>query len=452
MRHYPMLGLAAICLVLGGFASALEAQGDELLRKTHRGAREDRVASQWFDNFPTWVSSFTNRNEFLEVRLPLEHVVVRDNVTARPVRDGLRHFRIRDVNPRGMLNIRTMSADRLDNNGRPTFRDVRHDSWIRPQNIPAESMVRLYLGQNIEEVNDLVAFACWLYSQRENKLANRVLTVAHDRSPELAPLIQGFVAEKEGWEVPEDGLQRWGWWDEDTQREQFKLVSAERAEALKTEREREAAAKWRELVAARGEYSGRPPRRRQPTRNLALLEWQVRQFRVKYQATDFIQQSNIESQLQEITDSFNDDRALIRQMLEEAREMPQDNPRNIAARGQAMERALTLDPQNPTLLNDIARDWFNAGSIHDHGNNCDNNTAVRAAVAHFQTLSDMFPHNTTYLYYQARCWQALQNSSNATPLYELILELDGNSGMAPRARAFMRNMEIHDASRGGRRR
>jgi hypothetical protein len=452
MRNYPMLALVAICLTFGGLAATLEAQSSELLAETHRGAREDRVGSQWFDNFPTWVASFSNRNEFLVVQLPLEHIENRGNVTARPIRDGMNSFRIRDVNPRGMLNIRTMSIERLDNNGQPIYRDVRHDSWIRAQNIPAASVYELYMGQNIEEVNDIVAFACWLYSQRENDLANRALTVAHDRAPQLAPLIQGYIAEKEGWEVPEGGLERWGFWHEDTQSERFILVNAEKVEALKTERERNAAAEWRDIFAARGDYRGRPPRRRPPTRNLALIEWQVRQFRVKYQATEFIKESRNADQIQAVTDSINDDRALIRQLVEDAAEMPQNNPREVNERGQAMERALQLDPRNPTLLNDVALDWFKAGSIHDHGNNCDNNTAVRAAVAHFETLCNMFPHNTTYLYYQARCWQALQNSGNASPLYELIFELDGNAGMAPMARSFMRNMEIQDARRGGRRR
>jgi tetratricopeptide (TPR) repeat protein len=447
-RKQPVWTILGMCLVMAGLASALEANAvDDLLRQTHRGAREDRVASGWLESFPTWVASHTSKNQFLVMHLPFEHVDNRGRITARPLRGETRPFRVRDVNARGELSIRTMTPDRVDGDGRPQYRDISQDSWMPVRSCPPDSLFHVYMTQQHEDVNQIVGFGVWLYAQRQNNLANRVLTIAHSQSPALAALIEAYICEKEGWTKPEDGLQHWTFWDADRQRENRILVTPAEAERLTAEREREAQAAWREIVTARGDHQGRPPRRRPPTKSLALVDWELRQYRIAYKDTAFIANNRNLTQIEAISDSISDDRANITTALEQARAMPAENQREITARGDAFEAILRVNPADPTLMNEVAMAWYNGGGIHAHGNNCDNTAALRNAITHFEKLIEMFPYNTNYLFHLGRCWQALQNSSKAGPLYERIIEVDGTTGMGPQARAFMRNMERADANR-----
>src|SRR5690606_29345166 len=94
------------------------------------------------------------------------------------------------------------------------------------------------------------------------------------------------------------------------------------------QRETDAANEFKELIRARGDYKGRPPRRVPPTRQLVLIEWEIKQFKIKYGSSDFLKDTKNTDKLQEIQDSITDDLALIKDNLDQSRKMATDGDAN----------------------------------------------------------------------------------------------------------------------------
>src|SRR5690606_19485322 len=60
-------------LLATGFAGVLHADAAEaLFTKTHKGAKESKVAGDWYDSLPAWVASLTSKNQFPTTQLPFD--------------------------------------------------------------------------------------------------------------------------------------------------------------------------------------------------------------------------------------------------------------------------------------------------------------------------------------------------------------------------------------------
>ena len=62
-----ILNWAIAVMVAATFASAASAQAEALFKATHKGAKEDKVAEDWYEKLPTWVHSLTSKNTFAGV-------------------------------------------------------------------------------------------------------------------------------------------------------------------------------------------------------------------------------------------------------------------------------------------------------------------------------------------------------------------------------------------------
>ncbi|MCA8910403.1 MAG: hypothetical protein KDB82_01765 [Planctomycetes bacterium] len=448
MRTLKTALLASV--IAAGFAGSLMADpAEDLFAKTHKGAKEAKVASDWYDTLPEWVNSLTSKNQFPQTHLPYE--------IQKPDEGGLgkaknskeiNKFEIRDAN-RKQFSAYLMVQNGVDGTGRPTWNQTNTYTWLPWKAWPAKYILETYPVEINNKDEDLVAMGAWLYGEKENELANRVLTVVHERNSDLAPLVEAYICDKEKWDPPADGMKIWNTWDIEYQKERQILLTPDEYDKKLKDREKNAEQRYKELYAARGDYKGRPPRRRLPTMQLVLIEWEIKQYKIKYASSDFLKDTKHTDTLQEILDSIKDDLAVIQENLEKAKEKVTDpsNGNQLKAKAEYMEEVLKIDPEDVNLRSQVANAWYTYANPAGHGNSCDHADGMKKAIPHYEIILQAYPNSTSFLLAMGRCYQALEDSKHARVYYDRVIELDGTKGYGPTAKALIRNMEMKDAAR-----
>lgn len=440
MQHTLWKGLAA-ALLAAGFCGALAAQaGQPLFDKTHKGAKESKVAGDWWEKLPDWVSKLTTKNTFPQTHLLLDGEF-------RPSKEASK-FEIRDAN-RQQFSAYYMAKDGYDGNGRPIYKVAGQGRWLSWKQWPGKYLVETYPIESNDSDADLVAFGAWLLGEKENDLGNRVLTVAHHRNKDLAPLIEAYLIEKLGW--AKDGpLEDWAEWDAEYQVERTIMVTAKDKAARVAAREKTAEKLFKEIVAGRGDYKGKAPRPRSPTKMLVLLEWEIKQFKAGYGNSDFLKNPKNVDLLTAISDSITDDLGMLKDNVPKAKALAKDDKDvpGMKAKAEQMELLLKVDPCDLSLRGECANAWYLYGHPAEHGNGCDRADGIKKAIPHYEVISAALPMNTSFLLALGRCWQALENSKEAKPYYERVVAIEGNKGNGSMAQSLMRNMDQKDQARG----
>jgi len=429
--------LLAGCVFAGGYA---HAQAEDLFAKTHQGAKEAKVASDWYAKLPVWVASRTSRNDFIKTWLMLDEQFKRSPVPQK--------FEIRDAN-RNQFNAYFMVKDGINTgNMEPEWKATKSSKWVAWGSWPARFIVSSYPLETNPDVKDLVGFAAWLFSQKENDLANRVLAIVHEKDRDLAPAVEGYLIEKHAWKDA-GTLVKWNLWDAEFQRERSILIPASMEAARKSAREKAAEAAFKQLLANRGDYKGRPPRRNTPKKMLIMVEWDVKQFKLEFAASDFIKDPKREVIIEEILGSIKDDQDRIRDGMDalSKKEKDPNKQKEFTQRLMEMEGLLTMDPENYQLRSQIGNEWYYFAQPDEYGNDCKNPQAAHKAIGHYKKLLEYFPQNLAYLIATGKCYQALQDSKHAAPYYERVIELDGQGSFGKMAEALKRNMETKDEIR-----
>lgn len=428
-----------LCLPALLFAGALQAQGQALFEKTHGGAKESKVASDWYTKLPTWAATLTSRNQFIETWLMLDG-------NFKPSQTPNR-FMIRDAN-KNDFNAFEMIRDGVDTDGRAVYKVTKSSKWIPWKGWQAKYIVSSYPVETNTDPKDLVAFAAWLFGEKENDLANRVLTYVHERERDWAPLIEQYLAEKNNWKEPGE-LVRWDLWDSEFHKKRAILIPASMEASRTTAREKAAADAFKELERSRGDYKGKPPRRNKPTKLLIFVEWEIKQFRIQFAGSKFIEDKKNADKLADMERSVRDDMDLMKDGLERANSIPKssDDVKGIEAKLNLMEQYLALDPMSLHLRSQIGNEWYAFAKTDEYGNDCQRPAAARKAIEHYKILVDAYPQNLPYLTAMAKCYQALQESKQAGPLYDKVIEIDGDGQWGRTAAALKRNMELKDEHR-----
>lgn len=448
MRTLQTALLAGV--IAAGFAGALMADpAEDLFAKTHKGAKESKVASDWYDGLPAWVSSLTTKNQFPETHLPYDIEKAGEDGRGKAKNSKtVNKFQIRDANRRE-FSAYLMVQNGVDAMGRATWDQTNTYVWLPWKSWPAPYIVETYPVDSNNKDDELVAMGAWLYGEKENELANRVLTVVRERNSELAPLIDAYICANEKWDIPADGMKLWNTWDIEFQKERKILVTGEEFDKRLKTREKDAESRFKELVRARGDYKGRAPRRVAPTTQLVLLEWEIKQYKIKFASSDFLKDTKNTDLLQVILDSIKDDLAIITENLEKAREIVKDsgNANQQKEKAEFLEEILKIDPEDVNLRSQVANAWYTWGNPAGHGNSCDRSDGMKKAIPHYEVILRSYPNSTGFLMALGRCYQALENSKSARVYYDRVIELDGTKGNGPTAKALIRNMEQKDAAR-----
>jgi tetratricopeptide (TPR) repeat protein len=431
-------------LIMAAPACLFAGPSEDLFAKSHKAAKESEVAAKWYAKLPTWVSSLTAKNTFPQTHLPFTV----EKSKLKNLKEGVNKFEIRDANKK-QFSAYLMVQNGTDANGRPVFEATTEFGWLDWKGWPAKYILETYPVDGNTDNADLIAFAAWLYSEKENEYANRVLTAVHDRDKELAPLIEAYICDKEKWTKPADGMKVWNMWDVQYQKERNILVSAEDYDKRLKAREKGAADEFKALVTARGEYKGRPPRKSSPTKQLVLLEWDIKQYKIAYASSDFLKDVKNTDKLQEVLDSITDDLSVIKENMDIARGMAADgNANDMQKKAEFMEDILKIDPMDLNLRGQVAEAWYTWAKPADHGNSCDRADGCKKAIPHYEIILKAYPRNTAFLLRMGKCYQALEDTKHARPYYELVIEIDGTKGNAVTAKALLRNMDMLDQNRG----
>jgi len=435
-------------MVLAAFAFAgmLQAQaGQPLFDKTHKGAKESKVQADWYEKLPVWTNAQTSKNKFPQTWLNLDANFKPSNEPGK--------FEIRDAN-KNQFSAYAMVRDGVDGNGMPVYKATSESKWISWKSWPAKYVLITYPVETNPDESDLVGFAAWLFGEKENDLANRVLTQVHAKNKELAPLIEAYIAEKYNWKEP-GALELFNIWDAEFQKERNILVTAADKTARTTAREKAAKAAFDEIVKSRGAYKGKAPRRPGPTKQLILIEWEIKQFKLAYASSDFLKDTKNTDVLAAIIDSITDDKAVIKDNVEKARKILQDpkdpnaskNPNNLKKKAEMMEAILLVDPEDTALRAETANSWFLYGAPADHGNGCERADGVKKAIPHYKLILQVFPKNSAFWLALGRCYQALEDSKNAKPAYDEVIAIEGDKGLGSTAKSLIRNMDARDEAR-----
>lgn len=442
LRH-AMVGIAASFALVGLLGTELHAQaaGDALFAKTHKGAKEAKVSGDWYKGLPKWVASLTSKNNFPKTHLLYEFA----GDKLKPSK-GPNKFEIRDANEK-QFSAYELVRDGTDGNGLPVFKASGKSAWVEWRGWPAKYILETYPVEGNTDTNDLVGFAAWLYTQKENDLANRVLTVAHKLATDTKPLIEAYICEKEKWVLPAEGLVQWKYWDVEYQRERLMLLTPDERTKREANRKKDFEAAYKGLITARGDYKGRPPRRVSPTKQLVLIDWEIRQFKIAYE--DLLKDdAKRNDELTAITDSIKDDLTAIKDNKTKANEMAASGqPNDLKKKAEYMEEILKIDPMDLNLRSEVANAWYIWGNPAPHGNSCDRADGIKAAIPHYKIILEAYPSNTGILLALGRCYQALESSKEARGYYDKVIELEGTKGNGPTAKALIRNMEDKDRNR-----
>lgn len=446
MRMIQATMFAAVIAV--GFAGALHADASEdLLKVTHEGEKESKVADNWWDSLPTWASSLTSKNTFPQTHLPFEF---RGDKLDK-MREGVNKFEIRDANKR-QFQVFLMIRNGVDGRGLPRYSVSQKSGWVSWKSWPATYIVETYPVESNQDDNSVVGFGAWLYDEKEEHLANRVLTVVHQRNKKLAPLIESYICEKQDWQLPPEGLKVWNIWDKEYQTERHILVTPEVYQEKLKEREEAAQEAFESILDARGDYKGRPPRRNPPTKQLVWIEWEIKQFKRNYGASDFAKKDSTTATLQDILDSIKDDLAVLKDNLQKVDDIVKNpnDPNQLEKKAEFLEELLKFDPMDINLRSKVGNAWYEWGNPHPSGNGCDRYKGMKKAVPHYEAILEAYPNSVPFLMAIGRCWQAMENSDDARPYYEKVIDLEGDEGHGRVAAALIRNMENKDAERAGK--
>lgn len=429
--------------------------GEALFKKTHRGAKESFVAKKWFEGLPLWVNELTTKKQY-----PQTHLDKKINEKGRL--ENLKRdekpnkFEIREVQKGNYLFMVQMLPDGRNSDGRLVYKPSSRSAKVPLKYWSARFVVETYPVDSNRDDNDLIGFAAWLYDEKENWLANRVLTVVRERNDELKPLIDQYICEKEDWEQPADGLEVWNSWDAEYQKERSILVTPVEKNRLLEEREEAAEDAFDKILEMRGDYKGKISRRRkQPTAPLALIEWEIKQYKRAYSSADFAKKANTVDTLEDILDSIKDDKALIDDNWKNAKDLPaqfknqgKSKGEGLKAKAELMEKVLRLNPKNLRLKSEVANAWFTYANPAPHGNSCDRSEGCKKAIPHYEELLKVYPENIGLLMAMGRLYQAQEDSKKARPYYERVIELEPDGGNARTAKSLIRNMEMKDQQRG----
>ncbi|MCC6572500.1 MAG: hypothetical protein IT462_01800 [Planctomycetes bacterium] len=422
-----------ISLACGGLYAA--PADDTLPGKLHPGKKEADVAKEWFEKkLPAYIKGLVETNQFPKTYIEF------------PGKDkGVKPCEIRDITKNGFRAYQLV-ADNQDDSGKTVYRVSKDGVEFTFKHWPPQHMIDIYPVRTSTDDVDVSAVAIWLYSISQPRLANRVLTIIHQRNKDLRPLIEGYIIEKEKLKAKPGQLEIFNEWDSEFQLERVVLVTADDKLKLITERESAAKKKLDEIRLNRGDYDKDPAkRRRQPRKLLLMVQWDIKEFKRTYQATDLCKDAKTVTLLDEMSKSIDADFQIIRNNYEKAQAFTSSQESDDwKKRAQILELLLKIDPEDIRLLQNVAGSWFDYARESSDSNSCMNEEGAKRAIEFYEKILEKCPQNTSFMINMGKCYQ-VQGNGKARDIYNKVIELDGkdrgNGAIATRLIEYMNSKD-----------
>lgn len=353
------------------------------------GVFEKKIADDWYRHFQSWVEDQCNAGQYPETFFA-------DSA-------GVTHpYRVRAVKETRLVCIELLGELREPATTSTTF---QWEDW-KPRFVAGT-----YPVKTNEDSQDVIAFAAWLYLNSEDPfLANRVLTVVYERDEAMREAIAEYVIRRHGLSE-KDKLAVGEIWDSEFQK--WRRVLLKKSDADERESKREADAK-QTVNALLTEYADPETR----TKTLAQLEFELKEWQIKYEETDAFKRSN--PKVLKTLESIKLDHKKIDTLVQLAAGEVESN---LQAEG--YEKALALDPQSGLLLSKAANSWMEHGNPEFLKNAwvCTHESSIRKAKALYYRWLERDPDNKPIMDQLVICHEVFRETNDADKMRRRIKEL-----------------------------
>lgn len=317
---------------------------------------------------------------------------------------------IRGASSRLLTYRELLDTGVLDDDGRPVRIPAPADSTTDLAKWLPKYVAGTFPVESNKDDAQLVRFAVWLAEQKKPELANRVLTVLHQRaSAEVRALVESWLRTTCGFK--DGGLVVASVYDPE-----FRLVRSELrpqadADKLRKDREKAAADEFARIKAA---MAGR-------TELLARIEYDLRMFERDFADTDKLK--SLEKDRQRLAQQVKDARTNI----ESHARLAQTHAGDLRAQARCWLDASAEDPRNALYRSRAANLLVEHARLEVKSKRllqATNEGSLKEALPILKELAAEFPAHAGILLDYAKCVHHAQNFEDARKLYKRVIELD----------------------------
>ena len=279
--------------------------------------------------------------------------------------------------------------------------------------IPARQISDLFVAKH-RVPQEMVGAACWLAGKGELMLANAKVAGMCAIKADLTAEGQAWIAAKNGWTVPAEGLLVVESIDlEHGVDEVLFLTKAAAAERLK-DLDKEAKKAFKDLEKLQGgDLKSKPGyRKNSPGMRLVMLEVYVDRFEKCHAGTGFIEKKGTKEDLQDIRAAIKADLDYVETEKYKAERLGIDGDWSGAAK--AYDVLLRVDPHNPDLILETAQAFGKAAKVTDGGRRAEDASAAKRAAELYEDLLVVYPRALGYHNYAGLNWLAAGSDSKVS--------------------------------------
>ncbi|MCB9894584.1 MAG: hypothetical protein H6839_09055 [Planctomycetes bacterium] len=276
--------------------------------------------------------------------------------------------------------------------------------------IPAREVAGWFVPK-FRTPQEIVALACWLASKGEQLEANAKLAGLAAVKEDLKKDAEAWVAAKNGWTVPADGLMIVETHDlernEDGMLFQTKAANAERLKEL----DKEAKKAFKELEKLQGlDVKSKPGyRKNSPGMRLVILQDYVDRFERRYAGTSFMEKKGTKEDLDDIRAAIKADLEYVETEKYKAERSGIDGDWHAAA--EAYDVILRVDPLNPDLVLATAEAFSKAAKITNGARNAEDPASAKRAALLYERLLEIYPKALGFHNHAGVNWLAAASDS-----------------------------------------
>jgi hypothetical protein len=267
---------------------------------------------------------------------------------------------------------------------------------------------------------EMVACACWLASKGELWLANGEMANLAAHKTDLKKDIEDWLAAKNGWTLPAEGLSVVATHDLKHSEDGELLLTKEASAAWFKKLDEECKVAFKVLEKLQGNDVKSKPgyRKNSPGLRLAILQKYVERFVKAYKGTAFMGKKGAKD-VQLIADAIAADLKWIED--EKYKAERKGIEKDWAGASKHYETLQRADPLDPDLLFDTAVAFHNSAKVTDGARKCEDPAAAKKAALYYEDLILIYPASLGYRNHAGVNWLACGENAKAREHHEEVV-------------------------------
>jgi hypothetical protein len=380
-----------------------------LVERYYPGKTEAEVVSEFETGLPTFLSN--------RLKDPGIHVRMYTPVT-KNIEVHVQLMSVDGVNTTWMTLVNyTWLKDTREYVLKPSGKDYTYKTLEIPK-----SEVMNWFAHTGRTPAELVGCACWFAARGEPWLANECASAVAALTADLKAEVEAWLAEKNGWTVPKDGLISIPTYAMKHKRDGSILLTAEAKAAWLKKLDTEAKEEFKNLQKLQGnDVKSKPGSRKgSPGLRLELLAKEIEGFAKAYAGTTFMDKKGAKD-VQALADAVKADIEWVETEKYKAERKGIDKDWPGAAKH--YEEVWRADPLNPEILYPTAQAYSRAAKLTDGARKCEDPAAAKRAAALFEELLTIYPLSLGARNYAGDAWLSVGEKSKAREFYEAVVRM-----------------------------